>query len=48
VAERFDAWLDEGHSLPEKGRWKDVAAELGVTREALYRELARRRSGGPA
>lgn len=44
VAERLDAWLDEGHTLPEKGRWQDVAAELGVTREALYRELARRRS----
>jgi CRP-like cAMP-binding protein len=43
VAERLDAWLSEGHALPEKGRWQDVAAELGVTREALYRELARRR-----
>ena len=43
VAERLDAWLNEGHVLPEKGRWQDVAAELGVTREALYRELARRR-----
>jgi len=43
VAERLDAWLNEGHTLPEKGRWQDVAAELGVTREALYRELARRR-----
>lgn len=48
VAERLDAWLDEGHALPEKGRWQDVAAELGVTREALYRELARRRSRGLA
>lgn len=48
VAERLDSWLDEGHALPEKGRWQDVAAELGVTREALYRELARRRTGGPA
>lgn len=47
VAERLDAWLDEGHALPDKGRWQDVAAELGVTREALYRELARRRTGGP-
>lgn len=48
VAQRFDAWLDEGHTLPERGRWQDVAAELGVTREALYREMARRRSGGLA
>ena len=48
VADRLNAWLDEGHALPEKGRWQDVAAELGVTREALYRELARRRNGGVA
>lgn len=43
VAERLDCWLSDGHALPEKGRWQDLAAELGVTREALYRELARRR-----
>jgi CRP-like cAMP-binding protein len=44
VADRLDAWLGEGNMLPEKGRWQEVAAELGVTREALYRELARRRT----
>jgi CRP-like cAMP-binding protein len=44
VAERLDAWLGEGNSLPEKGRWQDLAAEIGVTREALYRELSRLRS----
>jgi CRP-like cAMP-binding protein len=44
VADRLDAWLGEGNRLPEKGRWQELAAELGVTREALYRELARRRS----
>ncbi len=43
VADRLDAWLCEGHLLPNKGRWQDVASELGVSREALYRELARRR-----
>jgi len=43
VAERLDAWLGEGNQLPEKGHWQDVANELGITREALYRELARRR-----
>jgi CRP-like cAMP-binding protein len=43
VAERMDAWLGEGNALPAKGRLQDVAAELGVTREAFYRELARRR-----
>jgi len=34
----------EGNTPPEKGRWQEVASELGVTREALYRELARRRA----
>lgn len=43
VAERLDCWLCDGQAIPEKGRWQDLAAELGVTREALYRELARRR-----
>ena len=36
VADRLDAWLCEGHALPDKGRWQDVASELGVSREALY------------
>jgi CRP-like cAMP-binding protein len=44
VAERLDAWLADGNRLPEKGRWQILAAELGVTREALYRELSRRRT----
>jgi CRP/FNR family transcriptional regulator, dissimilatory nitrate respiration regulator len=44
VADRLDAWLGEGNQLPEKGRWQEVAAELGVTREALYREMSRRRT----
>ena len=43
VADRLDAWLGEGNRLPEKGRWLDVAAEIGLSREALYRELSRRR-----
>ena len=44
LADRLTAWLDAGNTLPTRGRWQDVAAELGVTREALYRELARRRA----
>jgi CRP-like cAMP-binding protein len=43
VAERLDAWLGEGRAMPAKGAWQDLAAELGVSREALYRELSRRR-----
>lgn len=44
VRERFDAWLSlNGGELPPRGRWRDVAAEVGVSPEALYRELANRR-----
>lgn len=43
VAERLDAWIGEGRALPAKGSLQDLAAELGVSREALYRELSRRR-----
>ncbi|WP_284165867.1 hypothetical protein [Frigidibacter sp. SD6-1] len=43
VTERLDAWLAEGHDLPPHGQLQDLAADLGVTREALYRELSRRR-----
>ncbi len=44
VAERLDAWLaaNDG-TLPPKGDWKLVAAETGISAEALYRELAKRR-----
>ena len=44
VSARLQAWLDEGNVLPEKGHWQVLAAELSVTREALYRELAKRRA----
>lgn len=44
VGARLDAWLGAGAPPPEKGGWNTLAAELGVTPEALYRELARRRS----
>jgi CRP-like cAMP-binding protein len=44
VGERLDAWLAWQHGrLPERGGWALLAGELGVTPEALYRELARRR-----
>ncbi|MBN9498935.1 MAG: Crp/Fnr family transcriptional regulator [Alphaproteobacteria bacterium] len=44
VAERLDAWIaanDGGQ--PAKGDWKTVAAEIGTSAEALYREIAKRR-----
>jgi CRP-like cAMP-binding protein len=44
VADRLDAWLGGGHKLPPPGRMQALAADLGVTREALYRELSRRRN----
>jgi CRP-like cAMP-binding protein len=45
VDSRLDAWLalNDG-ALPARGRWIELAAELAVTPEALYRELAQRRS----
>jgi CRP-like cAMP-binding protein len=43
VGQRVDAWLtlNEG-GIPPRGRRADWAYELGVTPEALYRELATR------
>ena len=44
VAERLDAWLawNDG-GMPSKGGWKAVAEEIGVSPEALYREMSLRR-----
>ncbi|MBK8453902.1 MAG: Crp/Fnr family transcriptional regulator [Thiofilum sp.] len=43
VAARLDAWLNWHEiPLPPKGEWKPLAAQLGVSPEALYRELAKR------
>ena len=43
VAARLDTWLAENGALPAKGNWQMLADELSVSREALYRELAKRR-----
>jgi CRP-like cAMP-binding protein len=44
LSDRLDAWLDwHDGALPAKGAWKTLAAEIGVSPEALYREIARRR-----
>ena len=44
LGERLDAWAADGKPLPPKGEWQLLAQSLGVTREALYRELAKRRT----
>lgn len=45
VAARLDAWLAlNGGQLPARGGWRGLAGQIGVTPEALYRELASRRS----
>ena len=47
VAERLDGWLAwHDGILPARGDWKSLAHEIGVSPEALYRELASRGSGG--
>jgi CRP-like cAMP-binding protein len=47
VAERLDAWLAWHETgLPPRGEWHVLAREIGVSPEALYRELARRRRHG--
>ena len=45
VAERLDGWMAwQEYERPEKGQWKSVAEQIGVSPEALYRELAKRRA----
>lgn len=44
VRERLDAWIAIcNEPLPQKGERRSLADELGITPEALYREIARRR-----
>ena len=44
VAARLDAWLTWNGPMPPKGHWGAMAAEIGVSPEALYREIAKRRT----
>ena len=43
VSARLDAWLAWHGELPPRGDWKQLADQIGVSPEALYREMARRR-----
>jgi len=43
VAERLDAWLAWHGDLPPKGEWNQIAKQIAVSPEALYREMAARR-----
>ena len=44
VRDRLDGWIAwNGGRLPERGEGTYIAAEIGVSPEALYRELASRR-----
>lgn len=43
VRQRLDAWIAWHGPLPAKGAWLTIALEIGVTPEALYREIGRRR-----
>lgn len=43
VCDRVDAWMAlNGGELPPKGQWKGLAAQIGVSVEALYRDLGAR------
>lgn len=42
VAARLSAWSEWYGEMPPKGEWKQLAHQLGVSPEALYRELAKR------
>ena len=44
VAQRLDMWLLQNGTLPDKGSWHLLAGEIGVSAEALYRELGSRNS----
>lgn len=44
VTARLDAWIAWNGALPEKGNWSTIASQIGVSPEALYRELSKRRA----
>lgn len=43
IAARLDAWRAWHGEMPPKGEWTELARQIGVSPEALYREMAKRR-----
>ncbi|MDE2363005.1 MAG: Crp/Fnr family transcriptional regulator [Hyphomicrobiales bacterium] len=43
VSARLSAWLAWNGALPAKGSWAIIAQEIGVSPEALYREISNHR-----
>ena len=43
VRERLKAWQAWHGNLPPKGEWLHIARQIGVSPEALYREIGKRR-----
>ena len=47
VGSRLDAWIAwNDDAFPARGDWRGLADEIGVSSEALYRELSKRRRCG--
>ena len=44
VAARLSAWMFRNGAPAAKGQWRRLAEEIGVSPEALYREIAKRAS----
>ena len=46
VAGRLHLWQMQNGGLPVKGSWKQLAAEMGISPEALYRQLTSEKRDG--
>ncbi|MBT3401383.1 MAG: Crp/Fnr family transcriptional regulator [Rhodospirillaceae bacterium] len=46
IEARLGAWESWYGDIPPKGEWKNLSQQIGVSPEALYRALAKRKSGG--
>lgn len=46
IEARLGAWESWYGEIPPKGEWRNLAQQIGVSPEALYRELARRKQKG--